>query len=82
MSVIALFIYAGIQVNSLWSSDAMWRWVNIGPGNGLLPDGTKPLPEPMLTYDEFGALAYSREQFHGNFSRYQFEKGERERERH
>ena len=25
-------------------------WVNIGSGNGLLPDGTKPLPEPMLTY--------------------------------
>ena len=24
--------------------------VNIGLGNGLLPDGTKPLPEPMLTY--------------------------------
>ena len=24
-------------------------WVNIGLGNGLLPDGTKPLPEPMLT---------------------------------
>ena len=23
---------------------------NIGSGNGLLPDGTKPLPEPMLTY--------------------------------
>ena len=23
-------------------------WVNIGSGNGLLPDGTKPLPEPML----------------------------------
>ena len=23
-------------------------WVNIGLGNGLLPDGTKPLPEPML----------------------------------
>ena len=22
--------------------------VNIGSGNGLLPDGTKPLPEPML----------------------------------
>ena len=21
---------------------------NIGPGNGLLPDGTKPLPQPML----------------------------------
>ena len=27
-----------------------WRHVNIGPGNGLVPDGTKPLPESMLTY--------------------------------
>ena len=26
------------------------NWVNIGSGNGLLPDGTKPSPEPMLTY--------------------------------
>ena len=26
--------------------------VNIGSGNGLLPDGTKPLPEPMLTYHQ------------------------------
>ena len=25
-------------------------WANIGAGNGLLPEGTKPLPEPMLTY--------------------------------
>ena len=24
-------------------------WVNIGSGNGLVPDGTKPLSEPMLT---------------------------------
>ena len=24
--------------------------VTIGSGNGLLPDGTKPLTEPMLTY--------------------------------
>ena len=23
---------------------------NIGPGNTLLPDGTKPLPVPMLPY--------------------------------
>ena len=30
----------------------MWTqiWVNIGSGNGLLPDGTMPLTEPMLTY--------------------------------
>ena len=26
--------------------------VNIGSGNGLLPDGTKPLPEQMLTYHQ------------------------------
>ena len=27
-------------------------WVNTGSGNGLLPDGTKPFPEPMLTYHQ------------------------------
>ena len=26
--------------------------VNIGSGNGLVPDGTKPLPDPMLTYHQ------------------------------
>ena len=29
-------------------------YVNIGAGNGLLPDGTKPLPEPMLTNAQWG----------------------------
>ena len=40
-----------LTLNSLWPSDNIWWqiWVNIGPGNGLLPDGTKPLPETMLT---------------------------------
>ena len=28
--------------------------VNTGSSNGLLPDGTKPLPEPMLTYHQQG----------------------------
>ena len=28
------------------------NWVNIGSGNDLLPDGTKPLPEPMSTYHQ------------------------------
>ena len=32
-------------VNSLWPSDVIF----VGSGNGLLPDGTKPLPEPILT---------------------------------
>ena len=35
---------------ALWHHMATEIWVNTGSGNGLLPDGTKPLPEPMLTY--------------------------------
>ena len=27
-------------------------WVNIGSGIGLLPKGTEPLPEQMLTYHQ------------------------------
>ena len=34
-------------------------WVNIGSNNGLLPDGTKPLPEPMLMYDQLGHVAFT-----------------------
>ena len=34
-------------------------WVNIGSGNGLLPDGTKPLPEPMLTDDQWCVVAFT-----------------------
>ena len=38
---------AGRKVNTgLWPHVIR---VNIGSGNGFLPDGTKPLPEPMLT---------------------------------
>ena len=39
-------------------------WVNIGSGNDLLPNGTKPLPEPMLTYHQWGSVAFTWEQFH------------------
>ena len=28
--------------------EVMGILVNIGSGNGLVPDGTKPLPEPVL----------------------------------
>ena len=34
------------QVIGTWPC---WRYVNIGSGNGLVPSGNKPLPEPMLT---------------------------------
>ena len=33
-------------------------WVNIGSGDGSLPDGTKPLPEPMLTDNQWGLVAF------------------------
>ena len=43
---------------------AAWILVNIGAGNGLLPDGTKPLPEPMLTNLQQGLVAFTGGQFH------------------
>ena len=57
------FVY---HVNSLWPSDAIWRqiWINIGSGNGLVPDGTKPLPEPMLTDHQWSPVTYISGQFH------------------
>ena len=42
-------------------------WVNIGStgsDNGLLPDGIKPLPEPVLTYHKDESVAFADEQFH------------------
>ena len=36
-----------------WSGDTDLAFgVNIGSGNGLLPDGTKPLPGPLLAYHQ------------------------------
>ena len=47
-------IYAALRGDELthWGLVMPEIWVNIGSGNGLLPDGTKPLPEPMLTYHQ------------------------------
>ena len=42
-------------------------WVNSGLGNGLLPDGTKPLPEPMLTYHQQGPVTFIRGWFHNTY---------------
>ena len=39
-------------------------WVNSGSSDGFLPEGTKPLPEPMLTYYQ-GVLWHS---FESNFT--------------
>ena len=40
----------GPMVNQNLSLISQTALVNIDAGNGLLPDGTKPLPEPMLAY--------------------------------
>ena len=39
-------------------------WVNIGSGNGLLPNGTKPLPEPMLTDHQLSPVTLISGQFY------------------
>ena len=44
------FIHVGFN-------EALLVRVNIGSGNGLLPDGTKPLPEPMLIDHQWGHMA-------------------------
>ena len=36
-----------------WCHLAIYIWFNIGLDNGLLPHGTKPLPDSMLTYDQW-----------------------------
>ena len=53
----------------LWCHMATWIWVNIGLGNGLLPDGTKSLPEPLLTWYRWGSVAFNWEQFSINCSK-------------
>ena len=46
-------------VNSLWTSDAMWRWISSASGKNLLPDGAKPLPATTLTYHQRGTLTFT-----------------------
>ena len=38
-------------------------WVNSGSGNDLLPDGTKPLPESVLTYHQSVMWQWSESNF-------------------
>ena len=44
----------------------------IGSGNGLLPDGSKPLPGPMLTSHKWNSLAFTWEQFNWGVSKILF----------
>ena len=38
--------------------------INIGSGNGLLPDSIKPLPEPMLSDHQWSPVTFILGQFH------------------
>ena len=53
--------------NSLWRSDAIW-WHRAGSTlsqviYGLLPDGCKPLPRPVLTNHQWALVAFTWWQF-------------------
>ena len=44
--------------------DPCQHWLRqLGSGNGLSPDGTKPLPEPMLTHRQWIFVAFTQQQF-------------------
>ena len=47
-------------------------WVNIGSGNGMLPDGRKPLPEPLLTYHQWGTVISIGGQFQKEYLSHQW----------
>ena len=52
---------------AIQSSDiTSWILVNIGLSNGLLPDGTKPLPEPILIYHQWERVTFTWGKFHRN----------------
>ena len=40
-------------------------------GNGLLPDGTKPSPEPMLTYLQLSPVTFISGQFQKRYPSHQ-----------
>ena len=45
-------------------------WVNMGSGNGVLPEGAQPLPKPMFIYHHTGVLSQSPD---GTFTRNDYE---------
>ena len=47
-----------------------WQeWVNVGSDNSLLPAGTKPLPEPMLAWNQMCSVVLAWEQCYKKCSR-------------
>ena len=52
-----------LEVMNIYLCFLSFFWVNTGSGNRLLPDGTKPLPEPMLTDHQWSPVAFILGQF-------------------
>ena len=52
---------------------ATWIWGNVGSGNGLLPDETRPLHAPILTNHRWGTLTFIWGPYHKKW-RYQLVK--------
>ena len=51
------YLYITGKFNHWGPSDDIWWYrsgLNIGSGNGLFPDGTKPFTEPMLSNRQWG----------------------------
>ena len=59
-----LFEFEDLQPDQSFSGHMFQWWVNIGSGNGsgngLVPDSTKPLPEPMLTDHQWSPVVFTR----------------------
>ena len=47
-----------------------WVWINFGSSDGVLPDGTKPWPIPMLTYQLWVSGIFAWEKFKSERLRY------------
>ena len=67
-----VLIYCGLVVQN--GDIDLGLWVNTGSGNGLLPDGTKPIPEPVSSYHQWSLVAFTLQWFHRKCSRYQLVK--------
>ena len=48
-SILFLWRVSAVLLMLIPSGESYWWWINISSGNGLVPSGNKPLPEPMLT---------------------------------
>ena len=58
--------HCGLVIQSSDTCITSWILVNIGLGTDLLPDGTQPLPEPMLINHRWERVAFTWGQFHRN----------------